>query len=170
MCQDSIFFSNQLTAEGNLTLFLPFSRQKLAIMERVFGGDEGGGSERGPSIAPSSFPFLPSLPLLPLFFLSCVGFRRDDWNNWERRKVFLNGLIHVEIDIYASFLRSHPELATLKRFLLVWNCLTVNGVAWVRVLVGSQELHDKYWCISLGEIFGVKSDISWHIWSKQNST
>lgn len=30
VCNDSFFSGNQLTAKGNLTLFLPFSRQKLA--------------------------------------------------------------------------------------------------------------------------------------------
>lgn len=166
MCHDSILFSNQLTAKGNLTLFLPFSRQKFAIMDRRSRGDEGVAVRGGPASFLHPFLFFPPPSLLPLFFLSCVGFCRDDWNNRERHKVVLNGLIHIEIDIYASFLRWHPELDTLTHFLLLWNCLRMNGMEWVRVLVQSQELHGKYWSISLGEIFVVKSDVYWQTWSK----
>ena len=94
VCSGSFFFSNQVTAEGNLTVFLPCSRQKLAPLDtqlvRVFWG-VGGRAQCAGSQGCSLVSCFPSLPpsSVPLSQSLMCGVCR---NNYELHEEFVNNL------------------------------------------------------------------------------
>lgn len=106
-CHDCFFVGNQLSAAGNPTPFLPFSRPKLPVMDsegRTCGGDASRWRRRGSR--PRACP-LPSLPT-PLFSAH-MGLHRDDGTNQELHDSLLKVLVHTEMDVHASSLSSRPK-------------------------------------------------------------